>query len=78
MRIREIREDKDLTQSDIAKILNASQVAYSFYEIGKRQLPIELLIKLAKYYNTCTDYLLELTDERKPYPKSLIEKQKLK
>ena len=76
MRIREIREDKDLTQSDIAKILNVSQVAYSFYEIGKRQLPIELLIKLAKYYNTSTDYLLELTDERKPYPKSLLEKQK--
>ena len=78
MRIREIREDKDLTQSDIAKILNVSQVAYSFYEIGKRQLPIELLIKLAKYYNTSTDYLLELTDERKPYPKSLLEKQKNK
>ena len=76
MRIREIREDKDLTQSDIAKILNVSQVAYSFYEIGKRQLPIELLIKLAKYYNTSTDYLLELTDERKPYPKSIIEKNK--
>ncbi len=76
MRIREIREDRDLTQSDIAKILNVSQVAYSFYEIGKRQLPIELLIKLAKYYNTSTDYLLELTDERKPYPKSIIEKNK--
>ena len=66
MRIREIREDKDLTQSDVAKILNVSQVAYSFYEIGKRQIPIDLLIKLAKYYNTSTDYLLELTDERKP------------
>ena len=78
MRIREIREDKDLTQSDVAKILNVSQVAYSFYEIGKRQLPIELLIRLAKYYNTSTDYLLELTDERKPYPQSLIEKQKNK
>lgn len=76
MRIREIREDRDLTQSDIAKILNVSQVAYSFYEIGKRQLPIELLIKLAKYYNTSTDYLLELTDERKPYPKSIVEKNK--
>lgn len=76
MRIREIREDKDLTQSDIAKILNVSQVAYSFYEIGKRQIPIELLIKLAKYYNTSTDYLLELTDERKPYSKSLKEKNK--
>ena len=76
MRIREIREDKDLTQSDIAKILNVSQVAYSFYEIGKRQIPIDLLIKLAKYYNTSTDYLLELTDERNTYPKSLKEKNK--
>ena len=78
MRIREIREDKDLTQTDIANVLNVSQVAYSFYEIGKRQLPVELLIKLAKYYNTSTDYLLELTDERKPYPKSLLEKEKSK
>ena len=76
MRIGEIREDKDLTQSDVAKILNVSQVAYSFYEIGKRQIPIDLLIKLAKYYNTSTDYLLELTDERKPYSKSLKEKNK--
>ena len=76
MRIREIREDKDLTQADVAKILNVSQVAYSFYEIGKRQIPIDLLIKLAKYYNTSTDYLLELTDERKPYSKSLKEKNK--
>ena len=76
MRIREIREDKDLTQSDVAKILNVSQVAYSFYEIGKRQIPIDLLIKLAKYYNTPTDYLLELTNERKPYSKSLKEKNK--
>ena len=76
MRIREIREDKYLAQSDVAKILNVSQVAYSFYEIGKRQIPIDLLIKLAKYYNTSTDYLLELTDERKPYSKSLKEKNK--
>ena len=74
LKIRDVREDKDLTQSDVAKILNVSQVAYSFYEIGKRQIPIDLLIKLAKYYNTSTDYLLELTDERKPYSKSLKEK----
>ena len=78
MRIREIREDKDLTQSDIAKILNVSQVAYSFYEIGKRQLPIDLLIKLAEYYNTSTDYLLELTDTREPYPDSLKKKENKK
>ncbi len=73
-RIKEIREDKDLTQSEVAKILNVSQVAYSYYELGKRQLPIDLLIKLAKFYNTSTDYLLGLTDERKPYKKSVAEK----
>lgn len=73
-RIKEIREDKDLTQSEVAKILNVTQVAYSYYELGKRQLPIDLLIKLAKFYNISTDYLLGLTDERKPYPKSVAEK----
>ena len=62
----------DLSQKDIAKVLNVSQVAYSYYEIGKRQIPIDLLKKLAKYYNVSIDYLLYLTDERKPYPKSKI------
>ena len=71
-RLKEIREDKDLLQSDIAKILNVSQVAYSYYEIGKRQLPIDLLKKLAIYYQTSTDYLLGLTDVRTPYPKSIL------
>lgn len=73
-RLKEIREDKDLLQSDIAKILNVSQVAYSYYEIGKRQLPIDLLKKLALYYGTSTDYLLGLTDVRAPYPKSILNK----
>ena len=71
-RLKEIREDKDLLQSDIAKVLNVSQVAYSYYEIGKRQLPIDLLKKLAVYYKTSTDYLLGLTDVRTPYPKSIL------
>ena len=71
-RLKEIREDKDLLQSDIAKILNVSQVAYSYYEIGKRQLPIDLLKKLALDYGTSTDYLLGLTDVRAPYPKSIL------
>ena len=73
-RLKEIREDKDLLRSDIAKILNVSQVAYSYYEIGKRQLPIDLLKKLAIYYQTSTDYLLGLTDVRTPYPKSILNK----
>lgn len=73
-RLKEIREDKDLLQKDISKYLNVSQVAYSYYEIGKRQIPIDLLIKLAEFYNTSTDYLLELTDDRNPYPKSITKK----
>ena len=73
MRIKEMREDKDLNQSEVAKILNVSQVAYSFYELGRRQIPVDLLVKLAKFYNTSTDYLLGLTDVRDPYPKSIID-----
>ena len=71
-RLREMREDRDILQSEISKYLNVSQVAYSYYEIGKRQIPIDILIKLAKYYNTSTDYVLYLTDEAKPYPISKI------
>lgn len=68
-RIREIRKDRDLSQKDIAKILNTSQVQYSRYEMGIRLLPIDKLVKLAEYYNVSTDYLLGLTNERKPYPR---------
>ena len=75
-RLKEIREDKNLKQKDISKMLNVSQVAYSYYEIGKRQIPIDILKKLAKIYNVSTDYLLYLTDEKKPYPKSMINKEK--
>ena len=58
--IRNLREDHDLTQADIARILNCSQVAYSYYEIGRRDIPTEVLIKLAKFYDCSTDYLLGL------------------
>ena len=68
-RIRDLREDNDLTQKDLAEYLNCSQVSYSYYEIGKRDLPISALIRLAEYYNCSTDYLLGLTDEKTPYPK---------
>ncbi len=73
-RLREIREDRNLKQKDVSKLLNVSQVAYSYYELGKRQIPIDILKKLAKIYNVSTDYLLYLTDEIKPYPKSKINK----
>lgn len=66
-RIRALREDKDLSQSHIAKLLNISQRVYSHYEIGDRSMPIEILCQLADFYSTSTDYLLERTDEKKPY-----------
>ena len=68
-RIKNLREDNDLTQKEISKFLNISQVAYSYYELNKRNIPIELLCKLADYYNTSVDYLLYRTNESKPYPK---------
>ena len=67
MRIRDLREDRDLTQREIAEYLRIKQNTYSQYENGQRQLPIEFFIALAKYYNTSTDYILGLTDEIKPY-----------
>ena len=71
-RLREIREDRDITQKEIAKILNISQVVYSRYETGIRLIPIDKLTKLAEYYKLPVDYILGLTDEKKPYPKSFI------
>ena len=73
-RIREMREDNDLLQKDVAKILNISQQQYSRYESGENELSYDSLIKLANYYNTSIDYLLYRTDERKPYPESIIKK----
>lgn len=68
MRIKDLREDADLTQQQIADYLHIRQNTYSQYENGHRQIPIELLIALAKYYQTSIDYILGLTEERKPYP----------
>ena len=81
-RIKELREDNDLTQKEISKYLNISQVAYSYYEINKRSLPIDMLSKLADFYNTSTDYILYRTNIFKPYPKytdsKLLYKEKIK
>ncbi|MCH5190632.1 MAG: helix-turn-helix transcriptional regulator [Oscillospiraceae bacterium] len=62
--IRDLREDSDLRQKDIAKILNVSQNTYSQYETGVIALTAEVLIKLADYYNVSVDYLLDRTDEK--------------
>ena len=63
-RIKDLREDKDLTQTDISKMLNISQVAYSYYELNKRNVPLEILCKLADFYNVSVDYLLYRTNDR--------------
>ena len=68
MRIRDVREDRDLTQREVAAYLHIGQNTYSQYENGQRQLPVSVLIALAKFYRTSTDYLLSLTDESRPYP----------
>ena len=69
MRIRDLREDNDLTQKQIAEYLSIKQNTYSQYENGIRQIPIDLLIKLSQYYNVSVDYILELTDVKNPYPR---------
>ncbi len=64
MRLRDLREDADLKQKDIAEYLHIKQNTYSQYENGQRQLPIEILINLSKYYKVSTDYILGLTNKK--------------
>lgn len=70
MRLKDIREDHDYTQKYVADLLFIKQNTYSQYETGQRQLPLNVLIKLALIYDTSTDYILGLTDEKKAYPRS--------
>ena len=67
MRIKDLREDADLTQQKVAEYLNVKQNTYCQYENKQRQIPIELLIKLSEYYNVSVDYILNLTDIKEPY-----------
>ncbi len=73
-RLKELREDKDLVQKDIAEYLKIDQSNYSKYELEKISIPLEYLIKLADFYNTSVDYILYRTDRRKPYPTSIMKK----
>lgn len=66
-RLRDMREDRDLTQAQIADYLKIHQTTYSDYEIGNLNVPIDVFIKLAKYYNTSIDFLAEITDNPTPY-----------
>lgn len=70
LRIKDLREDKDKKQKEVAKILNVSQTNYSKYELGKINIPINTLIKMALYFETSIDYILGLTNEQKPYPRA--------
>lgn len=67
--IRNLREDNDKTQKEIADYLNVKKTTYSKYELGKINIPIDVFIKLADYYNVSTDYLLNRTNVKQPYPK---------
>ncbi len=66
-RIRDLRNDHDITQKELAKILGMSQTGYSKYETGENDIPTEILIRLADYYNVSIDYLLDQTDCKKRY-----------
>lgn len=67
VRIRNLREDSDKTQKEVSQYLFCDQSLYSKYERGLREVPVSIVIKLAKLYNTSTDYILGLTDRKEPY-----------
>lgn len=69
-RIRDLREDNDLNQNQIAEILHIHQTTYSDYELGNLNVPVSVLDRLADFYKTSVDYLIGRTDEKKPYPKA--------
>ena len=69
-RLKEIREDRDLNQTEIGKIIGMSQTGYSAYETRENDIPTKILIKLATYYNVSIDYLLYMTDDRNPHKKT--------
>lgn len=68
LRIRDMREDRDLTQQAIADMVQCDQSLYSKYERGEREIPLSIIAKLADYYKTSLDYLIGRTDEPRPYP----------
>lgn len=68
-RIRNLREDADLTQAEIGEQINVPQRTYAYYERGERMIPPQVLIALAEFHQVSVDYLLGLTDQKKPYPR---------
>ncbi len=74
LRLRELREDRDIKQQDLADLLRCSQVCYSRYETGEREIPLRALVQRAAYYGTSVDYLLDLTDDPRPYSRKTKKK----
>jgi len=75
-RLKELREDRDLLQKDVANAIGLSQRNYSYYETEQSMLTADILKNLANFYNTSVDYILYETDERKPYKKSIMKNKK--
>jgi len=69
MRLKDLREDSDLTQKRLAEMLHIRQNTYCQYENGQRQIPLDILVELSRIYNTSVDYILNLTDVKAPYPR---------
>ena len=67
--LRALREDRDLSQTELAELLNIHQTTYSDYELGRVNIPIPLLIRLALFFDTSVDYIVGLTNEKRPYPR---------
>lgn len=68
-RIRNLREDADLTQAELGEQINVPQRTYAYYESGERMIPPQVLVALAQFHQVSIDYLLELTDQKAPYPR---------
>ena len=68
-RLKDFREDKDISQKKMAEILNVAQTTYSDYELGKINIPLNTLKKLALFFDTRSDYVMEVTDVSKTYPR---------
>ncbi len=66
-RLKDLREDNDLSQTEVSKIINCTQSTYSKYELGRRSIPLDALMKLSKFYNTSVDYILGVTNNKTPY-----------
>lgn len=75
-KLRDLREDNDLSQEQLCKAINCKQQAYSYYETGARNLPYEILIQLAYFYETSVDYILGLTNIKEPYPRKKTKEVK--